>query len=117
MARSPQMNIRVPPELRTALRAAARRRGVSQSIFVRHAIEQAVSSTADLPGLLPASRPASDEAHAALVELVAERTGLPRTVVRRKIERGSVHVDGVDAREVVYVPSEDTQVTLEGQSV
>ena len=117
MARSPQMNIRVPHELRAALRTAARRRGVSQSIFVRHAIEQAVASTADLPGLLPASRPASEEANAELVELVAERTGLPRAVVRRKIERGGVRVDGRDAREVVYVPSEGAQVTLDGRQV
>ena len=108
------MNIRVPQELRTALRAAARRRGVSQSIFVRHAIEQAVASTADLPGLLPASRPASEEADAQLVELVAERTGLPRAIVRRYVERGRVQVDGRDAREVVQLPSEGAQVTVEG---
>ena len=99
------------------MRAAARRRGVSQSIFVRHAIEQAVSSTANLSGLLPAPRPASEEAHAELVDMVAERTGLPPAVVRRKIERGGVQVDGRDAREVVYVPSKGAQVTLDGQPV
>ena len=112
-----QFNIRVPAELRAGLRAAARRRGVSPSLLARHGREHVASVPPDLPGPPPSLPAASDEAHAALVELVAERTGLPRAVVRRKIERGSVHVDGVDAREVVYVPAEGAHVTLDGEPV
>ena len=112
-----QLNIRVPDELRAGLREAARRRGVSQAILARHALEHVARSKPDLPGPPPSLPTASNEAHAALVELVAERTGLPRAVVRRKIERGRVQVDGRDAREVVYVPAEAAQVTVEGQPV
>ena len=112
-----QLNIRVPDELRAGLREAARRRGVSQAILARHALEHVTRAEPDLPGPPPSLLTASDEAHAELVELVAERTGLPRVLVRRYIERGRVRVDGRDAREVVYVPSEGAQVTLDGQPV
>ena len=112
-----QLNIRVPAELRAGPRAAARRRGVSPSLLARHGLEHVASVPPDLPGP-PSSLPtASDEARAELVDVVAERTGLPRAVVQRKIARGGVLVDGVDAREVVYVPAEGAQVTLEGQPV
>ena len=112
-----QLNIRVPAELRASLRVAARRRGVSPSLLARHGLEHVASVPPDLPGPPPSLPTASDEAHAALVDMVAERTGLPRAVVLRKIERGSVQVDGIDAREVVYVHSEGAQVTVEGQAV
>ena len=112
-----QFNIRVPAELRAGLRVAARRRGVSPSLLARHGLEHVASVPPDLPGPPPSLPTASDEAHAELVELVAERTGLPRVLVRRYIERGRVRVDGRDAREVVYVPSEGAQVTLDGQPV
>ena len=112
-----QLNIRVPDDLRARLREAARRRGVSQAILAPHALDYVTRAEPDLPGPPPSLPTASDEAHAALVELVAERTGLPRAVVRRKIERGGVQVDGRDAREAVYVPSEGAQVTVDGQPV
>ena len=112
-----QLNIRVPDELRAGLREAARRRGVSQAILARHALEHVARSEPDLLGPPPSLPTASDEAHAALVDMVAERTGLPRAVVRRKLERGGVQVDERDAREVVYVPSEGAPVTVDGQPV
>ena len=112
-----QFNIRVPAELRASLRVAARRRGVSPSLLARHGLEHVASVPPDLPGPPPSLPAASEEAHAALVELVAERTGLPRAVVRRKLERGGVRVDGRDAREVLHVPAEGAQVTVEGRPV
>ena len=112
-----QLNIRVPDELRAGLKAAARRRGVSQAILARHALQHVTRAEPDLPGPPPSLLTPSDEAHAELVELVAERTGLPRVIVRRKIERGQVRVNGRDAREVGYVPADGAQVTVEGQPV
>ena len=50
------MNIRVPDDLRARLRAAARRRGVSQSILVRSALEHAASSP---PDPMPVAAPVS----------------------------------------------------------
>ena len=55
------MNIRVPDDLRARLRAAARRRGVSQSILVRSALEHAASSAPDLPGPMPVAAPVSEQ--------------------------------------------------------
>ena len=70
-----QLNIRVPDELRAGLREAARRRGVSQAILARHALEHVTRAEPDLPGPPPSLPTASDEARVELVELVAERTG------------------------------------------
>ena len=111
-----QFNIRVPAELRASLRVAARRRGVSVAPCPPRARARGLGPAGPTG---PASKPpaASEEAHAALVELVAERTGLPRAVVRRKLERGGVRVDERDAREVLHVPAEGAQVTVEGRPV
>ena len=120
------MNVRVPADLRARLKAAARRRGVSQSILVRSALEQAAASTADLPGLLPERShaaqpgqpaPAAQTTDSELVYWLAERTGMPRAIVRLSIAGGRVRIDGEDARHVERVPPEGAQVTLDGRPV
>ena len=120
------MNIRVPDDLRARLRAAARRRGVSQSILVRSALEHAASSPPDLPGPMPtagASMPiagASSERQAVdtdFVSWIVGRTRLPRPLVLAGIDRGWARVDGVECRDVTGGAWHGAEVTFDGRPV
>ena len=113
------MNIRVPADLRARLRAAARRRGVSQSILVRSALEHAASSPPDLPGPMPIAD-ASSERQAVdtdFVSWIVGRTRLPRPLVLAGIDRGWARVDGVECRDVTGGAWHGAEVTWDGRPV
>ena len=119
MARTPQMNVRVPADLRARLRAAARRRGVSQSILVRSALEHAASSPPDLPGPMP-SADSSSEPQAVdtdFVSWIVGRTRLPRELVLAGIARGWARVDGVECRDVTGGAWHGAEITFDGRPV
>ena len=111
------MNIRVPADLRVRLRAAARRRGVSQSILVRSALEHAASSPPDLPGPMPAPVLEQGGRDTEFVCWLAASTRLPRPFVRMGIERGRVRVDGRECRDVTGGAWEAHEVTFDGRAV
>ena len=106
------MNIRVPGDLR----AAARRRGVSQSILVRSALEHAASSP---PDPMPVAAPVSEQGggDTQFVCWLAAHARVPRSLMRMGIARGWVRVDGVECRDVTGGAWEVAEVTFDGRAV
>ena len=120
-----QINVRVPDELRARLRSAAAERGVSQSRFIRAALDQVLADDARASGSLEDAagcswEPPSPSAPGLRFDRwLAGRTGLPRVLTGRMIIRGRVRIGGVVCGDLVLSrpPTAACEVTIDGRGV